>query len=224
MNRLAEHVVDAGYAERVLTERQLARILGGSDDSRYALVKRALQAGALIKIKRGQYVLADKLRKQPLHPFHLAQALVAGSYVSMESALGLHGWIPEGVHTVTSVTPGRRSIEHDHSEFGRFTFHPLAVNRLALLEEVERRVVGGQAILVAKPLRALIDLAAFQKRPWEGLGWIVEGLRIDLEQLLETPKRDFQALRPVYKHKAARAFLDQLTTAVSDLKAKGQQR
>ncbi len=149
MNRLVEQVIEAGYAERVLTERQLARILGGSDDRRYALVKRAMQAGALVRVKRGQYVLAHQYRKQPVHPFHLAQAIVTGSYVSMESALSFHGWIPEAVYTVVSVTPGRKSNALDHPSFGRFSFHPLAVNRLGFLEAVERHVIGDQAILVA---------------------------------------------------------------------------
>ncbi|CAN0580918.1 unnamed protein product, partial [Ectocarpus sp. 12 AP-2014] len=57
MNRLIQSVIDANYADQILTEKQLARILGGSDNSRYGLVKRAMQAGDLVKIKRGQYVL-----------------------------------------------------------------------------------------------------------------------------------------------------------------------
>src|SRR5690554_4756908 len=109
MNRLIQCVIDANYADQILTEKQLARILGGSDNSRYGLVKRAMQAGDLVKIKRGQYVLADRHRKYPVHPFRLAQALVVGSYVSMESALAFHGWIPEAVFATVSVTPGRKS-------------------------------------------------------------------------------------------------------------------
>ena len=219
MNRLIEHVIDAGYAERVLTERQLARILGGSDDSRYALVKRAMQSGALVKIKRGQYVLADKYRKQPVHPFHLAQAVVAGSYISMESALAYHGWIPEAVFTVSSVTPGRKSNALDHPKFGRFSFLPLAVNKLGFLQGVERHTISTQTVLVARPLRAMLDLVAYKKLPWQGLSWIVNGLRIDADHLLEVPLRDFNALRQVYKHKPVQAFLQQLEQEVAALKA-----
>ena len=219
MNRLIELVIEAGYAERVLSERQIARIIGGSDDSRYALVKRAVKAGALVKIKRGHYVLADKFRKQPVHPFLLAQALVAGSYVSMESALAYHGWIPEAVFTTMSVTPGRKSTALDHPKFGRFSFHPLAVNKLGFLEGVERRTIGNQAMLVAKPLRALMDLVAYKKLAWQGMRWIVSGLRIDAGHLVNTPKREFIAMRRVYKHKAVLAFLAQLVTEVADLKA-----
>jgi hypothetical protein len=219
MNRLIELVIETGYAERVLSERQISRILGGSDDSRYALVKRAVQAGALVKVKRGHYVLDDKFRKQPVHPFHMAQALVAGSYVSMESALAYHGWIPEAVFTTMSVTPGRKTTAVDHPKFGRFSFHPLAVNKLAFLEGVERRTIGNQAMLIAKPLRALMDLVAYKKLAWQGMNWIVSGLRIDAENLVNTPMREFIAMRRVYKHKAALAFLAQIEAEVADMKA-----
>jgi predicted transcriptional regulator of viral defense system len=219
MDRLAELIIEGGYAERVLTERQLARIVGGSDESRYALVKRAVKAGALTRIKRGLYVLAGKFRKQPVHPFHLAQALVAGSYVSMESALAYHGWIPETVPATISVSPGRKSAELDHTQFGRFYFRPLAVEKLAFLEDVERITIGNQTMLVAKPLRALMDLAAHRKLAWQGLDWIVSGLRIDAEHLVEVPKREFVAMRRVYKHKAVIAFLMRLDAEVADLKA-----
>lgn len=218
MNRLIEHVIEAGYAERILSERQLSRILGGSDDSRYALVKRAMQAGALVKIRRGQYVLADKYRKHPVHPYQLAQAIVVGSYISMESALAFHGWIPEAVFTVVSVIPMRKSNELDHPKFGRFSFHPLAVHKLAFLVGVERRTVGNQSMLVAKPLRALLDLVAYKKLTWQGMDWIVNGMRIDVEHLLATPNKDFQDLRAVYKHRAVLVFLAQLERAVTNLK------
>jgi hypothetical protein len=224
MDRLVERVVAAGYAERILTERQLMCIVGGSDDSRYALVKRALKAGALVKVKRGHHVLADKFRKHPVHPFYLAQALVVGSYVSMESALAFHGWIPEAVFAVLCVTPERKTSALEHAIFGRFSFCPLAVNKLAFLEGVERRVLASQAVLVAKPLRALMDIVASRKLVWQGLNWIVLSLRIDAEHLVKIPRREFVAVRRVYKHKAALTFLAQLEQSVDALKAKNKRR
>lgn len=219
MNRLTLQIIDAGYADRVLTERQLARILGGSDDRRYGQVKRAMQAGALVQLKRGHYVLADRYRTDPVHPFRLAQALVAGSYVSMETALAFHGWIPEAVFATVSVTPKRKSKEVDHSVFGRFSFYPLALHKSAFLTGVERQTISNQAVLVAKPLRALLDLVAYKKLKWQGMGWIMNGMRIEQDHLLQTPKKEFAALRKVYKHKAARDFLEQLATEVALLKA-----
>jgi predicted transcriptional regulator of viral defense system len=219
MNRLIDLVVDAGYAERILSERQMARLIGGSDDSRYSLVKRALRSGELLKIRRGQYVLADKYRKQPVHPFHLAQAIVPGSYVSMESALAYQGWIPEAVYSVTSVTPGRKTESVDHERYGRFTFSPLAVHRLAFLEGVERCEVNQHPVLIAKPLRALLDMVAYRKVHWKGLSWITEGLRIDSDALANAPLEDFAVLRRVYKHKAVLNFIDRLEQDIVLLEA-----
>jgi predicted transcriptional regulator of viral defense system len=219
MDKLTTQVIDAGYADRVLTKRQLARILGGSDDRRYGLVKRAMQAGALMQIKRGLYVLADRYRTDPLHPFGLAQALVAGSYISMETALAFHGWIPEAVFATVSVTPGRKSKEVDHPVFGRFSFYPLALHKSAFLEVVERRTISNQAVLVAKPLRALLDLAAHKKLKWKGMGWVLDGMRIEQDHLLQIPKKEFMALRKVYKHKAVQHFLEQLEKEVTVLKS-----
>jgi predicted transcriptional regulator of viral defense system len=220
MNKLAMQVIDAGYADRVLTERQLARILGGSDDSRYGLVKRALQAGAIVRIKRGRYVLANQYRTHPVHPFRAAQVLMVGSYVSMETALAFHGWIPEAVFTVISVTPGRKSEEIEHPDLGRFSFCPLAHHKLAFLNGVERHTINNQTVLIAKPLRALLDIVAYRKLEWEGIGWITNSMRIDLEQLMQVPKKEFSALRQVYKHKAVLDFWGALKKELTSLKTR----
>lgn len=219
MNKLASLITNAGYADRVLTDQQLGRILGGSDDRRYGQVKRALQSGALIRVKRGHYVLADDYRKNPVHPYALAQVLVVGSYISMETALAFHGWIPEAVYTTVSVTPGRKSKEIDHPDFGCFAFIPLALYKSGFLAGVDRHVVSGQAMLIASPLRALMDLVAYRKQKWEGIAWIEDNMRIDQTYLLQTRPKDFAALRSVYMHKSATAFLSALEKAVRELKA-----
>lgn len=219
MNKLASLIKSSGYADRVLTDQQLGRILGGSDDRRYGQVKRALQSGALLRVKRGHYVLADEFRKNPVHPYALAQVLVVGSYVSMETALAFHGWIPEAVFTTVSVTPGRKSKEMDHPDFGRFAFIPLALHRSGFLAGVQRHVVSDQAMLVASPLRALMDLVAYRKQKWEGIAWVQNNMRIDQTHLVQIQAKGFSALRGVYMHKSASGFLYGLEKAVRDLKA-----
>ena len=216
MDRLVQQVQDAGYADRVLSDRQLARILGGSAGRRYGLVNRALKAGSLLWLKRGAYVLADQFRSTPAHPFYIAQALTPGSYISMETALAFHGWIPEAVYATVSITPGRKSKEIDNEKFERFSFYPLAVHKLAFLERVERIQLNNQTVFMASPARALLDLVAYRKISWQGLEWIEHGLRIDREHLLAIRKKDFEALKRVYKHKAVLNFLVQLERAVAE--------
>jgi hypothetical protein len=219
MGALISRITHDGYADRILNDRQLARLLGGSDDRRYGQVKRALKSGDLIRVTRGHYVLADIYRSQPVHPFALAQTLVTGSYVSMETALAFHGWIPEAVYTTASVTPGRKSKNIQHKQFGSFEFNPLALHKSGFLAGVERHVLGKQAVLVASPLRALMDLAACRKQEWAGVSWIESGMRIAREHLIGTRRQDFAALEDVYKHKRARMFLAGLEAAVREMRS-----
>lgn len=219
MSALISQIKSAGYADRILSDQQIGRILGGSDDRRYGQVKRALQSGALVRIKRGLYVLAEQHREHALHPFALAQVLVPGSYISMETALSFHGWIPEAVYTTVSVTPGRKSQVLDHPNFGHFEFSPLALHKSGFLEGVHRHVISDQAMLVATPLRALMDLVAFRKQEWKGIAWLENGMRISKAHLLQIRSKDFLALRGVYKHKAVNEFLSQLERDVRALKS-----
>ena len=219
MGNLISLIIDAGYADRVLNDRQLARILGGSDDRRYGQVKRALKSGDLIRVKRGQYVLSGKYRTQAVHPYALAAALVVGSYISMETALAFHGWIPEAVYTTVSFTPGRKSMEVQQEQFGRFEFNPLALLQSGFLSGVERHVLSGQPALVASPLRALMDIVVYRKQEW--VGWIESGLRIERSHLLALREEDFNAMKHIYKHRTANRFLKEFEAAVLALQTIG---
>jgi len=219
MSVLEQHIIDAGYANRIFTERQLAEWIGGSDARRYGLVNRALKDGSLIRVKRGLYLLGAAHREGRIHPFTVAQALLPGSYISFETALSHHGWIPETVFASASVTPGRKTIEREHAVFGQFTFHPLALHDYQFLTSVERYKHAELTGLIARPLRALMDLVALRKEHWSGLDWLRHGLRVEETQLTALRRKDFTALATVYKHKATNEFLKALETAVFELKA-----
>ena len=210
MQTITQKLINQGLENRVLTEKQLARILGGSPQRRYGLVNRALKAGELIRLKRGSYLLADRFRDYPGHPFALAQAFVQGSYVSFETALAHHGWIPEAVYTTACVTPGRKTQVFESQEFGRFSFHPMAVHASGFLELVQRMQVTQQSMLVAEPFRALMDLVCLRKIEWQGLGWLTQGMRIDAEYLNSIIQSDIDTLLLVYKQKRVNSFLKSL--------------
>ena len=207
MQPLAEMIIEQGLRDRVLSEDQLARIAGGSDARRYGLVNRALKSRDLVRVRRGLYVLARRYRSELAHPFAIAQALQPGSYVSFETALSTRGWIPERVHTTASVIPGRKSSVVEHPDFGNFSFSPLALHRDRFLELIERQQIGSQVALVARPLRALIDLVAQRKLEWQGLDWLIEGMRIEESNLRTVKAADVEALAGTYKQKAPNAFL-----------------
>ena len=86
-----------------------------ADDVDPADVRRQLSRwvkdGRLLQLRRGLYALAPPYRRTRPHPFLVANRLVRGSYVSLQSALAHHGVIPEHVPVTTSVTTGRPQCE-----------------------------------------------------------------------------------------------------------------
>jgi hypothetical protein len=219
MKALAQHIAEANLADRIFNERQLGEILGRSDARRYGLVHRALADGSLVRLKRGTYLLDKRYRSEAIHPFAVAQAFLPGSYISFETALAYHGWIPEAVYTTASVTPGRKSIIQDTPCFGQFTFHPLAIHEYQFLTSVDREKIGKLTAFIAEPLRALMDLVALGKDHWSGIDWLTIGMRIDEDQLLSLRRKDFFALKSVYKHKAANEFLHSLEATLLTIKS-----
>lgn len=216
MPSVAQLVATSDLRDRIFSERQLGAVVGGGEARRYGLVNRALKDGSLIRLKRGVYTLGREYHSEAVHPFAVAQGLLPGSYVSFESALAHHGWIPEAVFVTASVSPGRKTQRFDTADFGQFGFHPLALAEYRFLVGVERASFNGLTAFVAQPLRALMDLVALRKSRWSGLAWLVDGMRIDEDLLLTTRRKDFAALKPVYKHQAVNEFLSALESAVRD--------
>lgn len=210
MTPLTEIIIDSGNSERVLTARQLERLLQGGKGRRYGLVNRALKANELLQARRGLYVLADKYRRHPIHPFVLAQHWMPGSYISVETALSFHGWIPEAVHTVVSMTSGGKSMRYSHAVFGQFEFRRMTVNPGYFLQAVARHELQQQVALIAEPMRALLDLVYLRKLPWQGLDYLIEGLRIDENILKTVPSSTITILLDVYKGKREQLFIKEL--------------
>ena len=214
MQTLTTLIIAAKLADRVISDTQLARLVTGTDQRRYHLVNRALKAGELIRLRRGLYVLANQFRSAPCHPFSLAQIIEPGSYVSLESALSFHGWIPEVAFTTTSVLPGRKAKECQHEQFGLFTFKPLAIEAGNFLEQVHREQSDKQVFLLASPVRAFMDLVCLKKVEWQGMGWIESSMRIDPELWSNVTSAQLRALVQVYKHKRVKHFIAELATAL----------
>lgn len=79
-----------------------------------------VKAGDLIQVKKGLYVLGNRISKKSPDAFLLANQIYGPSYVSMESALAFHGIIPERVYQIGSVTtkPGKTF----ETAMGRFDY------------------------------------------------------------------------------------------------------
>jgi len=118
-------------------------------------LSRWVKAGRLHRLRRGLYALAPPFQKVKPHPFVIANRMVRGSYVSLQSALAYYGLIPEVVPVTTSVTtvrPGRWE-----TPLGVYEFRHLKTALSFGYRPVE--VSPGQHAFVAMPEKALLDLA-----------------------------------------------------------------
>jgi predicted transcriptional regulator of viral defense system len=117
-------------------------------------LSRWTRAGRLYQLRRGLYSLAPPYQKTKPHPFAVANQLVRGSYVSLQSALAHYGLIPEYVPVVTGVTTGRpRRWETALGDFIYRHVHPRLFRGYSRIE-----VSPGQFAFVASPEKALLDL------------------------------------------------------------------
>jgi hypothetical protein len=148
-------------------------------------ITRLIASGEIVRIKKGLYCFGGALRRRPICGEYLANLIYGPSYVSLDSALSLHGLIPERVETVTSVTTRRsRSFE---TPLGHFSYRTLGQPRYAT--GIIRETSGATPFLVASPEKALADKIWADSR-FKGArvsdyeAYLLDDLRIDPDALL----------------------------------------
>jgi hypothetical protein len=149
------------------------------DDVRRQL-SRWTQTGKIIQLRRGVYTLAAPYRQSSPHPFLIANTLLPGSYVSLQTALAHYGLIPEYVSQTLSVTTLRPSKWRN--PLGDFRFQHITPNLFFGYQKVDLTV--GQDAFVALPEKALLDLIHLTPNGDDPL--FLDGLRL---QNLETLDR-----------------------------------
>jgi predicted transcriptional regulator of viral defense system len=192
-------------AERRIFTREQAALWAGSRGARLdALLKRAVAGREVWRLRRGLYGLANRFAQGRVDPLELAQRIHGPSYVSLETALSQHGWIPEAVQAITSVTPGRsRSF---HTPVGLFTFTRVPQRRfLAGVRRTSRE--GAGAFFLATPLKALADYVYAQRCDWQSAAPVVESLRVEDESLSELTGELFDEVMSAYKPGRVSRFL-----------------
>ncbi len=151
------------------------QILSGEPNP--ASVRRQLvrwtKSGRILQLRRRVYVLRKPYAALDLHPFTAANTLKKASYVSLQSALSHYGMIPEFVPVTTSVTTGRP--EEIETPIGRFQFRHTSAGRFFGFVEMEVSVE--QAVLIATPQKALVDLLYLTEHS-DGVDYLRE-LRIE---------------------------------------------
>ena len=180
--------------------------LGGTRNSVRSKIMRTIDSGEILHIRRGLYCLAKPYNRAGISRNMLANLIYGPSYISCETALSFHGWIPEAVHSVSSVSLDRaRTFE---TPLGYFDY--VQIRQTPLLAGV-LRVTGERefegSYYMAKPLKAIADYVASRGLDWTGKEPLIESLRIEEENLESLSAADFDELDGVYKSLRARKML-----------------
>jgi len=185
----------------VFTDTEVVNLLKGSPNRRYGLVKRAIANGDLIQLRRGVYCLGKTFQREPLDQFELAQKIYTPSYVSLESALSHHGWIPEAVYTITNISLKRSAFFQ--TPLGNFSYTKLPKFNFI---GVERVVAGRSVHLIATPTKALADYIVTHKMDLEP-NELTEFLRIEEESWKQISYQLLTEIAESYQSTRLRAFL-----------------
>jgi len=169
-----------------------------------ALLKRCVAAGEVLRIRRGLFCLSGKYLQRQTHGFELAQRIHGPSYVSLESSLAHHGWIPEAVYAITGVSRDRsRTFD---TPLGLFSF--TCIPQEVLFAGVRREVLeGGSSFFMAEPLKALADYVYAHSCSWEGVAPVIGSLRVEEAELATLTAASFDRLADVYRSGRVRRFL-----------------
>lgn len=205
MTKLVEKVLETLPGD-VFTDEMVMNLLPGTADSRQAIIKRAISRGDILHIKRGVYALAKKFQRKGIDLFVLSQLIHGPSYVSFESALSRHGWIPEAVYAVTcaSATYARRYA----TPLGEFIYKRIPVPMLFL--GVKRIETAQGSYLLADPAKALVDYVYVHKQEWGSVKAVLSSLRIEAESLAELDREQLEQLQAIYDNSRVRRFLNGL--------------
>ncbi len=209
-----EKILATDLSRHVIHDIDLASIFKGSSASRYGIVNKALKKRELIPLRRGLYMVAPKYLPQYFSLYYLANHIVEISYVTAESALGFHGWIPErATAQIVSVTTFGRSREFS-TELAQFIYHVHPIRKENFLIGVNVVIIADKPVWMATPLRALIDYIYWHKIDNANLKFLSNSLRIENDNIIGIKLAEINELGLVYKSARVHKFLAALAVEI----------
>jgi len=155
--------------------------------------------GVLMRLRRNQYAFS-----QDFDPLLAANLIHSPSYVSFETALSFYGLIPERTHGVLSVVEGRpKTIS---TAVGDFEY--MSQSRTLFALGMNLRIESGKSLAIASPEKALLDTLARANlkteaiTPAQILDYIIEGLRIEREDIAKLSVKKMRVMAPLYRNRA----------------------
>jgi predicted transcriptional regulator of viral defense system len=111
--------------------------------------------GDIIRLKKGLYVVSEKISRKKISRELIANHLYGVSYLSLETALSHYGLIPEKVFAIRSITTKR--AKQFENAFGRFEYISVSTDYFSI--GIRQQIVDNEyAYLIATPEKALCDL------------------------------------------------------------------
>ena len=140
------------------------------------------QAGDVIRLKRGLYVVSQEITHKPLSQELIANQLYMPSYISCLSALRFYGLTPEAVYQTQSMT-----IKHTRTfetPIGVFAYSNVA--REVFPVGVTNITRNGYSFVIATPEKALCDLIATSPQVnlrylTDAQRYLEEDIRLDMD-------------------------------------------
>lgn len=164
-------------------------------------ISRMVKAGELIRLKKGFFLIAEKIENSPIPYEQIANLLYGPSYISFEWALSFYKMIPEGVYVVTSASATKSKIFNTPA--GTFDYTYLSHHRYAIGIDQKENAAG--RFLIATPEKALADLIHLKSKKLESkdlLVDLIEARRMDEDQLKKLNKKHLLEIADNYRSKA----------------------
>lgn len=140
------------------------------------------QKGRINHLKRGLYYFTSD--KRLLSSEEISFLLYEPSYLSMEFAMSVYGFIPEMVLSYTALTT--KTTRRFQNDFGSFFYHHISSN-LFFGYTVKEMQFGKYCI--AEPEKALLDFFYFHLGQLDGQDAIDE-LRLNYDEIRDTVDRE----------------------------------
>lgn len=175
----------AAYANQPITHQMLLSLLKEYKRPNDK-ISDLLKEGELLPVKRGLYIIGAAANQLRPESFLIANHIFGPSYVSLDSALSIHGLIPERVYEISSMTT--KSARKFRTPVGNFAYYKLplpyyafGITRIQLNEN--------QYAMVASPEKALFDKVVATKgvlfrSSKQVMEYLIENLRMDESSLL----------------------------------------
>ncbi|MCK5219432.1 hypothetical protein KAR10_07920 [bacterium] len=203
MNKSTERIIE-NIQYNIFSDVEVSNLFSGSANSRYGLIKRAARAGYIHYIRRGLYSLAIKYQHHKINLYQLAQYIYGPSYISLESALAYHGWIPDAVPTITNACM-KKSQDYE-TPLGFFSYKRIPA--VVFYEGVERmQAENGDMFFMAHPFKALVDYVYIYKKAWQGLEPAIASLRIDAMCFENLQLDELNSLQENYSNHRVQKFI-----------------